>query len=53
MLRVIRWNFLFKTGYEAVITPLTYWIVRRLKRAESSDPYDTHTHFSPFRLRDS
>jgi len=53
MLRVILWNFLFKTGYEAVITPLTYWIVRRLKRAESSDPYDTHTHFSPFRLRDS
>lgn len=51
-LQVIFWNFILKTGYEIVATPLTYLIIRRLKRAESSDPYDTDTNFSPFRLDD-
>lgn len=48
--QVSLWNFLLKTGYEVLATPLTYFIVRRLKCAEGSDPYDLHTHFSPFRL---
>jgi queuosine precursor transporter len=52
VLQVSLWNFALKTGYEALATPLTYLIVRRLKRAESSDPYDTRTRFSPFRLDD-
>lgn len=52
VLQISLWNFVLKTSYEALATPLTYLIVRRLKRAESSDPYDTHTDFSPFRLRD-
>ncbi len=50
--QVIFWNFVLKTGYEVLATPLTYFIVHRLKRAEASDPYDTHTDFSPFRLDD-
>jgi queuosine precursor transporter len=50
VVQVIFWNFVLKTGYEIVATPLTYFIVRRLKRAERSDPFDTHTDFSPFRL---
>jgi hypothetical protein len=53
VLQIIFWNFVLKTGYEVVATPLTYFIVRRLKRAESADPFDTHTDFSPFRLEDS
>ena len=48
--RVIFWNFILKTGYEVVATPLTYFIVHRLKRAEGSDPFDAVTDFSPFRL---
>lgn len=52
VLQVSLWNFLLKTTYEALATPLTYVIVRRLKRAESSDPYDTHTDFSPFRINE-
>jgi hypothetical protein len=51
--QVIFWNFLLKTGYEILATPLTYFIVRRLKRAEHSDPFDVHTDFSPFRFRDA
>ncbi len=50
MLQVIFWNFVLKTGYEVLATPLTYFIVHRLKRAERSDPFDTNTRFSPFRL---
>ena len=51
--QVIFWNFVLKTAYEVVATPLTYFIVRRLKRAERSDPFDVHTRFSPFHLGDS
>lgn len=49
---VIFWNFVLKTAYEVVATPLTYLVIHRLKRAEHSDPYDTRTDFSPFRLGD-
>ena len=50
VIQVILWNFVFKTAYEVAATPLTYFIINRLKRTEASDPYDTHTSFSPFRL---
>ncbi len=50
VIQVIFWNFILKTGYEILATPLTYLIVHRLKRSERSDPYDTKTNFSPFRL---
>ena len=53
VLQVIGWNFVLKTGYEVLATPLTYAVVRRLKRAERADPFDTHTDFSPFRFGDS
>ena len=48
--RVSLWNFVLKTGYEVIATPLTYLLIGRLKRAEQSDPYDVQTNFSPFRL---
>ena len=48
--QVICWNFVLKTGYEILATPLTYVIVHRLKRAERADPFDVQTRFSPFRL---
>jgi queuosine precursor transporter len=44
-------NYVFKTAVEALSTPLTYWIVRVLKRAEGADYYDLHTNFSPFYFR--
>ncbi len=53
VLKISLWNFVLKTTYEVLATPLTYVIVRRLKNAESSDPDDTHTDFSPFRLGDT
>jgi uncharacterized integral membrane protein (TIGR00697 family) len=44
-------NYLFKVGWEAVITPVTYRVVGFLKRAEAEDYYDRDTDFTPFSLK--
>lgn len=41
-------QWLFKSLYEALATPLTYAVVNTLKRVEGVDTYDTETNFSPF-----
>jgi len=44
-------QYLFKTGWEVVMTPVTYRVVAFLKKAENEDFYDTHTNFTPFSLK--
>jgi hypothetical protein len=44
-------NYLFKVSVEALMTPVTYWVVGCLKRVEKEDFYDYGTKFNPFRLR--
>ena len=46
---VVQWWF--KVIYEALATPLTYWIVNALKRAENEDYFDEDTDFSPIPLK--
>lgn len=41
-------NWLLKVFWEAALTPVTYLVVNRLKRAEGVDLFDTDTDFSPF-----
>lgn len=41
-------NYLFKTAIEVLFTPLTYAIVKFLKRVEDEDYYDKDTNFNPF-----
>lgn len=41
-------QWLFKSLYEALATPLTYAVVNTLKRVEGVDAYDTETKFTPF-----
>ena len=41
-------NYLFKVAVEAIMTPVTYLAVDRLKRAENEDYYDRDTNFNPF-----
>ncbi len=41
-------NYLFKCGVEALMTPVTYAVVRALKRVENEDYYDRETNFNPF-----
>lgn len=52
LLAVLISNYVFKVGYEALATPLTYAIVGFLKRSEGVDAYDYNTSFSPFALRE-
>ena len=51
VLTVMVTNWLMKVTWEAVLTPLTYLVVNRLKRAEGLDVYDDGTDFTPFRTR--
>lgn len=48
---VIISNYVFKTGFEALATPITYAVTDFLKRSEGLDVYDYGTNFSPFSLR--
>jgi uncharacterized integral membrane protein (TIGR00697 family) len=43
-------QYILKTSWEVVATPLTYAMVGFLKRKEHEDYYDRDTNFSPFRL---
>jgi uncharacterized integral membrane protein (TIGR00697 family) len=46
----IVYQWLFKSSYEALATPLTYVIVNALKRAEGEDFFDQETDFNPIHL---
>ncbi len=39
-------NYIFKTLIEVIMTPATYLVVNRLKKAEKEDFYDTDTKFT-------
>ncbi len=43
-------QWLFKSAYEALATPLTYLAVNFLKRADRVDHYDRGTDFNPLKL---
>jgi queuosine precursor transporter len=43
-------NYIFKCSIEALMTPLTYWVVARLKHSEREDYYDVGTNFNPFQI---
>jgi hypothetical protein len=47
---LVQW--LAKSAYETVATPLTYWVVNTLKRREGVDVYDTRTDFNPLKVSD-
>jgi len=51
LLQVMVTQYLLKSGWEIVMTPVTYRVVGFLKRAEQEDFYDRHTNFTPFSLR--
>ena len=40
-------QWLVKSVYEALATPLTYWVVNALKRSEGIDTFDRDTNFRP------
>jgi len=44
-------QYVLKTAWEIVMTPVTYRVVAFLKRAESEDYYDRGTNFTPFSVK--
>ena len=50
MVAAILAQWLVKSAYEALATPLTYLVVNRLKRREGVDVYDRDTSFNPLPL---
>lgn len=42
--------YLFKVAYEIIATPLTYFIVAKLKQKEGIDVYDRDISYNPFTL---
>ena len=49
--QVILSQWLVKTLWEALLTPVTYLVVGKLKQAERVEIFDRHTNFSPFASR--
>ena len=43
-------QYVLKTSWEVLMTPVTYRVVAFLKQAENEDWYDTNTNFTPFRV---
>lgn len=43
-------GWLFKTGVEVVLLPVTYRVVKYLKRVENIDTYDKKTNFNPLKV---
>ncbi len=51
LLAVTVTQYVLKSGWEVLATPLTYRLVNWLKRAEQEDFYDRTTNFTPFTLK--
>ena len=49
VLTVMVTNWALKVGWEALLTPVTYIVVGKLKQAEGVDVYDDNTSFTPFK----
>lgn len=51
LLLVTTTQYVLKTSWEVVMTPLTYKLVGALKRREQEDYFDRDTNFTPFTLK--
>ena len=51
IVKVAMLQYVLKTSWEIVMTPVTYRVVAFLKRAEREDYYDLNTNFTPFSVK--
>lgn len=51
VIKVMVSNYCAKVLWETVLTPVTYRVVKFLKKVESEDYYDVGTNFTPFSLK--
>ncbi len=52
LLTAVVTQWLFKSAYEVIATPLTYALTNFLKRREGIDVFDVTTNFNPLRVSD-
>lgn len=43
-------NYIFKVGIEVLFTPVTYFVVNKIKKIEHEDYYDYQTDFNPLKI---
>jgi queuosine precursor transporter len=48
LINMILTGYCLKVAYEVLATPITYWVVGRLKAAEHADAFDRGEDFNPF-----
>jgi uncharacterized integral membrane protein (TIGR00697 family) len=48
LVNMIVTGYLLKVGYEVAATPVTYWVIGRLKASEHADAFDRGVDFNPF-----
>lgn len=48
LVSLILTQWVIKTTYEVIATPLTYWVVRFIKKKEKVDSYDYRVNYNPF-----
>jgi uncharacterized integral membrane protein (TIGR00697 family) len=46
-------NYILKVAVEVLFTPITYFVVNKLKKAENEDYYDNKTNFNPFAIKNT
>jgi len=51
LVKIVIAQYILKTTWEIVMTPVTYRVVGFLKRVENEDYYDRNTNFTPFSLK--
>ena len=51
VVQVMLTNYAIKVGWEVLCTPITYRVVKFLKKAEREDYFDRDTNFTPFSLK--
>jgi queuosine precursor transporter len=51
VIKVAMVQYVLKTGWEVLMTPVTYRVVAFLKKAENEDYYDRNTNFTPFSVK--
>lgn len=44
-------GWIIKVAVEAILTPVTYWVINKVKKIEGEDYYDNDTDFNPFQLK--
>jgi len=52
LLMLILTQTALKTGYEIIALPLTNFVIKKVKKTEQTDVFDTDISYNPFKVKD-